>query len=285
MFKILKKEEIAPSTFFFEVEAPFVARRIKAGQFIVLRIDEKGERIPLSYCGADPERGVINLIVQSVGKTSQKLNDMKEGDAILDLVGPLGKETEIEKYGTCVLLGGGFGAGAIIPIAKALRAAGNHVVSIVGAREKSLLVMEKDVEAASDEIKVTTNDGSYGMKGMVTDALSQILADRKVDFILGIGPVPMMKAISDMTKPYGIKTMVSLNSVMVDGTGMCGSCRVTVGGETKFACVDGPDFDGHQVDYDELSKRLKMFEAYEKLAYEAYLEHRGRCASEKRSDR
>ena len=277
MHKILKKKEIAPNTFYYDIEAPFIAKKIKAGQFVVLRIDEKGERIPLSYCGADPEKGIINLIIQSVGKTSQRLNDMREGNTILDMVGPLGKETEIEQYGTCVLLGGGFGAGAIIPIAIALRKVGNRVISIVGAREKSLLIMEKEVKAASDEIRVTTNDGSHGMKGMVTDALAEILSGTKVGFVLGIGPVPMMKAISDMTRPHGIKTMVSLNSVMVDGTGMCGSCRVTVGGETKFACVDGPDFDGHQVDYDELSKRLKMFETYEKRAYEAYLEHRGKC--------
>ncbi len=277
MHTIITKKEIAPNTFYYDIEAPLVAKKIKAGQFVVLRIDERGERIPLSYCGADPEKGIINLIVQSVGKTSRQMNDMKKGDSILDIVGPLGKATEIEKYGTCVLLGGGFGAGAIIPIAKALRSASNRIISIIGAREQNLLIMEKEVTAASDEIRVTTNDGSYGMKGMVTDALAEILAKEKVGFVLGIGPVPMMKAISEMTKPHGIKTMVSLNSVMVDGTGMCGSCRVTVGGETKFACVDGPDFDGHLVDYEELSKRIKMFETYEKLAYDAYLKHQGQC--------
>ncbi len=281
MFKILKKKEIAPKTFYYDVEAPLIAKKIQAGQFIVLRIDEKGERIPLSYCGADAERGVINLIIQAVGKTSEKLNDMKEGEAILDMVGPLGKPTEIEKYGTCVLMGGGFGAGAIIPIAIALKDAGNHIISIVGAREKKLLMMEKELREVSDEVMVTTDDGSYGMKGMVTDALSEILADRKVHFIIGIGPVPMMKAISNMTKPHGIKTMVSLNSVMVDGTGMCGSCRVTVGGVTKFACVDGPDFDGHQVDYEELSKRIKMFEKFEKMAYDRYLNQKHNCHIDK----
>ncbi len=285
MFKILKKKEIAPQTFYYDMEAPLIAKKIQAGQFIVLRIDEQGERIPLSYCGADPEKGVINLIIQSVGKTSEKLNDMKEGDIVQDMVGPLGKATEIENYGTCVLLGGGFGAGAIIPIAIALRKAGNHVISIVGAREKKLLLMEKELREVSDDVKVTTNDGSYGMKGMVTDALREILAERDVHFIIGIGPVPMMKAISEMTKPKGIKTMVSLNSVMVDGTGMCGSCRVTVGGETKFACVDGPDFDGHEVDYEELSSRIKMFEKFEKLAYDQYLSQKHNCHIDKQVER
>ena len=285
MFKILKKKEIAAKTFYYEMEAPLIAKKIKAGQFIVLRIDEKGERIPLSYCGADPEREVISLIIQSVGKTSEKLNDMKEGDAILDMVGPLGTPTEIEKYGTCILLGGGFGAGAIIPIAIALKKSGNHVISIVGAREKKLILMEKELREVSDDVKVTTDDGSYGMKGMVTDALSEILADREAHFVLGIGPIPMMKAISNMTKPYGIKTMVSLNSVMVDGTGMCGSCRVTVGGVTKFACVDGPDFDGHQVDYEELSSRIKMFEKFEKIAYDQYLNHKHSCHIDKPAEK
>lgn len=284
MFKILKKREIAPQTFYYNMEAPLIAKKIQAGQFVVLRLDEPGERIPLSYCGADPDKGIINLIIQSVGKTSEKLNDMKEGDSILDMVGPLGKPTEIEKYGTCVLLGGGFGAGAIIPIAIALRKAGNHVISIVGAREQKLLLMEEELRKVSDDVKVTTNDGSYGMKGMVTDALKKILEEHDVHFIIGIGPVPMMKAISAMTKPKDIKTMVSLNSVMVDGTGMCGSCRVTVGGETKFACVDGPDFDGHEVDYEELSSRIKMFEKFEKIAYDQYLGKKHNCYIDKQAE-
>jgi len=273
MHLIRTKRKLATNTYLFEVEAPFVARARKPGQFLVLRIREGGERIPLTIAGGDADRGTIRFVVQAVGKTTHELTELEPGDSISDVVGPLGTPTHIDRYGTVVLLGGGYGTAAIIPVAQGMREAGNKVISVIGARTKDLVILEQELRAVSDELYVTTDDGSYGMKGLVTDALREIIREQEGDvgFVMAVGPIPMMKAVSEMTKPCGIKTVVSLNTIMVDGTGMCGSCRCTVGGVTKFACVDGPDFDGHQVDFDEVAKRNKMYVELERKAYELYL--------------
>lgn len=260
MFKILKKEEWSPSVFAMEIEAPRVARKAKAGQFIVLRVDEEGERIPLTIADFNRETGAVLIVFQVIGASTMKLAALEAGDAIVDFVGPLGQPSEIEKFGTVVVVGGGIGVAPTYPIARAMKEAGNKVIAIMGAKTKDILIMEEEMKAVTDEVVVTTDDGSYGMKGFVTNAV-QALVDRgeKIDQITAIGPVIMMKSVADATRSLGIRTIVSLNPIMVDGTGMCGGCRVQVGDETKFACVDGPEFDGHLVDFKGLMSRQRMY--------------------------
>ena len=240
MFKILKKEEWSPSVFAMEIEAPRVAKKAQAGQFIVLRVDEKGERIPLTIADFNRETGAVLIVFQVIGASTMKLAELKVGDSIVDFVGPLGQPSEIEKLGTVVVVGGGIGVAPTYPIARAMKEAGNKVIAIMGAKTKDILIMEEEMKAVTDEVVVTTDDGSYGIKGFVTNAV-QALVDRgeKIDQITAIGPVIMMKSVADATRDLGIRTIVSLNPIMVDGTGMCGGCRVQVGDETKFACVDG----------------------------------------------
>ncbi len=263
--KILVKKELAPKMHYLKVWAPLIANKAKPGQFVIIRLNEAGERIPLTIADNDPDKGTITLLVQEAGKTTTLLGRMKEGESIQDLVGPLGVPSHIDKFGKVVCIGGGFGIAAIHLIAKTLREVGNEVISIIGARSKNLLIMEDEMRNASSILKIATDDGSYGEKGFVTDILRRLLEqDRKPDLVIAVGPVPMMKAVSEMTHAYHIKTIVSLNPIMIDGTGMCGGCRVNVGGKTKFACVEGPDFDGHQVDFDLLMKRQKTYTVLEK---------------------
>ncbi len=269
-FLILNKHELCHNTFHYEVEAPFIAKKIKPGQFIIVRHSTQSERIPLSVCGWDAEKGSIQIIINSVGKTSTEINNLKPGNKFADMVGPLGVRSRVTKYnGTCVVIGGGYGVGAIIPTARELKAIGNRVIGVIGARSKNLLLMVEELKSACDEVIITTNDGSEGMTGFVTTALEEIMNRETVEHVLAIGPVPMMEAVSNMTREKKIETYVSLNAIMVDGTGMCGACRVTIGGKVKFACIDGPDFNGHKVDFGELVKRQKMFVNEEKRAFEA----------------
>lgn len=275
MYQIIRKKRLAPSICLFDVSAPDIARKRKPGQFVIVIINEKGERIPLTIVDANPEEGWITIVCQAVGKSTYLLNDMKEGEYIFSVVGPLGQPTHIEKYGTCVCIGGGVGIAPVYPIAEALKNYGNKIISILGARNKDLLIMEDYMKKVSDKIIITTDDGSYSKKGLVTDALQELIDNReKIDLVLAIGPVIMMKYVSLLTKKYQIKTMVSLNPIMVDGTGMCGCCRVTLGEERKFACVDGPEFDGHLVDYDELMMRLGMYKNKEKITLDNYLKQK-----------
>lgn len=271
MFKILSTKELAPNIKLFEFDAPLIAQKAQPGQFVVLRINETGERIPLTIADAHKDKGILVIVFQEVGKTTKLLGMLKPGDVVLDLIGPLGKPSEIEKYGTVICIGGGVGTPEIFPVARALKAAGNKVISIIGARSKNLLIMEQEMKSVSDELYITTDDGSYGEKGLVTDVLKKII-DRgeKIDCLFAVGPVIMMKAVSDLTRPYNIRTIVSLNPIMLDATGMCGVCRVEVGGETKFACVDGPEFDGHKVDFDLLLKRLKTYIKEERASLELF---------------
>jgi ferredoxin--NADP+ reductase len=257
-----------------------VAKKRKAGQFLVLRRTEVGERIPLTIVSSDAGEGSVTIIFQAVGKSTTDFARMKPGDAYLDVVGPLGLATHIEKFGTVVGIGGGIGAAPLLPIATAIKEAGNRLLSIVGARTKDLLILEDEMRAISDEIVITTDDGSYAKKGFVTTALQEFI-DRgeKIDLCIAIGPVPMMRAVAEVTRPHGIKTMVSLNPIMVDATGMCGACRVTVGGTTKFVCVDGPEFDGHQVDFKELVMRNRAYLREEKVAMERIEHEDGKCVS------
>ena len=265
MYKILNAEELSAGVKSFIVEAPMVARKCQAGQFIILRIDEVGERIPLTIADYDREKGTIQLIFQEVGDTTRQLGTLKEGDALLDVAGPLGKATEIENYGTVVCIGGGIGVAPVYPIARAYKKAGNRVVSIIGARNADLLIMEKEMRSVSDVLHITTDDGSAGRKGLVVDPLKDMIAaGEKIDRVMAIGPMVMMRGVAEVTRPHGIHTLVSLNPIMVDGTGMCGGCRCSVGGETKFACVDGPEFDGHAVDFNGLMSRARMYQTQER---------------------
>ena len=267
-YKILTKRYLAPNTFHFTIEAPWVAKKIEAGQFLIVRPHILSERIPLSIAGWNRESGTINIIVFAVGKTTSEINSMAEGEAFQDLVGPLGNRSEIpENLGTCVVIGGGYGTGAILPTAIEMKNSGHKVIGIVGARNFENLIMVNELNEICDEVLITTNDGSAGMQGLVTDALRLVLDREPIIHVLAIGPVPMMKAVSELTKPEKISTHVSLNAIMVDGTGMCGACRVTVGEETKFACFHGPDFNGHLVDFENLVKRQKMFVKQERIAY------------------
>jgi len=271
-FKILEKAQLGPDSILMRVNAPHVAKNAKPGQFIILRPHEKGERIPLTIARADREKGEVTIIFQVVGKSTKYLSLLKEGDEIHDFVGPLGRPTEIENFGTVACLGGGFGTAVLYPLVRALRETGNYVIVINGARSANLLILENELKELSHEYYVTTDDGTKGLKGFVTDMLRKLLEDGKhIDRVFAVGPVPMMKSVADLTKNWNIKTIVSLNPIMVDGTGMCGACRVNVGGETKFACVDGPEFDAHLVDFDLLMKRLAMYKDLEKYSYELFL--------------
>ena len=270
MFTIRKKQLLSPDVYRYEVDAPRVAEKTQPGQFVILRTHEEGERIPLTVADFDREKGVLTLIFQVVGASTELLAQMKEGDAILDLVGPLGQKSHIASgLGTVVCIGGGIGVAPVYPITRGMKEAGNRVISIIGAKSQDILIMEKEMRAASDETLVTTDDGSYGIKGFVTTALKELLArGERIDLVYAIGPVVMMKSVADVTRPLGIKTIVSLNPIMVDGTGMCGGCRVQVGGETKFACVDGPEFDGAIVDFAGLQARQGMYREMEARARE-----------------
>jgi ferredoxin--NADP+ reductase len=271
LYKILLREDLVPGIHLFKVAAPAVAAKARAGQFVVVRIDEKGERIPLTIADWDKDKGTVTIVFMEVGATTARLALLKEGDAIADFVGPLGVPAEIDKYGTVVCVAGGVGTAVVAPIARALKNAGNRIISILGARSKELIFWEDVLGGVSDRMIVTTDDGSYGRKGVVTEPLKELLeSGEKIDRVVAIGPVVMMKFCSLTTAPSGIKTIVSLNPIMVDGTGMCGCCRVSVGGDTKFACVDGPDFDGHKVDWDLLAARQRIYLDEEKCAYDEW---------------
>jgi len=267
MFKILNNRRLIENIVQLEVEAPLIARNALAGQFVVVRTHEKGERIPLTI--ADAQGSVITLVVQEAGASTKILGGMKAGEEIKDILGPLGHPTEIENFGTVACVGGGVGVAVIHPIVKAMKEGGNNVISIIGSRCEDLLVYRKEINAFSDKDYITTDDGSCGLKGFVSDQLKKIIDDgTKIDRVIAVGPVPMMKAVANVTRPHKIKTMVSLNSLMLDATGMCGVCRVVIGGQVKFTCVDGPEFDAHHVDFDELSSRLNAYKDEEKLALE-----------------
>jgi ferredoxin--NADP+ reductase len=271
MYLIKEARFLAPDVKLLRIEAPRVARMRKAGQFVIVRVHDRGERIPLTIADSNPADGTITIIVQGVGLTTKLINELNEGDAMLDVVGPLGAASEIELFGTSVVIGGGVGTAIAYPTAVAMKQAGNHVISIVGARNKGLLILEDEVKATSDELYVMTDDGSYGEQGFVTTKLQQLIdRPREINHVLAIGPVPMMKAVADVTRPHGIQTVCSLNPIMVDGTGMCGGCRVLVGGESRFACVDGPEFDAHQVDFDVLMQRNRMYKTQEQAARERH---------------
>ncbi|MDF9407478.1 MAG: Dihydroorotate dehydrogenase B (NAD(+)), electron transfer subunit [Pelotomaculum sp. PtaB.Bin013] len=271
MYKILKREVLAPTLFLFDIEAPLVARKAKPGQFIILRIHDEGERIPLTIADFDREKGTITCVFQEVGKTTMELATLNEGDSVRDFVGPLGEPSHIEKLGKIVCVGGGVGVAPVHPIARALKEAGNEVIGIIGARTKELLFWEDKMRNACTELRVTTDDGSYVRQGFVTDVLKEVVEEKgDIALCVAIGPLPMMRAVCNMTKEYNIKTIVSLNSIMVDGTGMCGCCRVTVGGQTKFACVDGPEFDGHAVDFAEMARRSVIYKSQEQAAVERF---------------
>ena len=272
MFRVISKEEIAPKFHRFVVEAPEVARKHKPGQFVMVLPADTGERIPLTIAASDPATGTITLVVQEVGKTTMSMALMAAGDAFLSVVGPLGTPTHIEKFGTVVCVGGGAGIAPMLPIAGGLRRAGNRVLSILGGRTQELVILRAEMEAVSDEIVYTTDDGSFGRKGLVTHALAELIESHgKPDLVVAIGPAIMMKAVAEMTRPLAIPTLASLNSIMVDGTGMCGACRIAVDGQTKFVCVDGPEFDAHKVDFDLLIKRLRMYLPEEQVAREKFL--------------
>jgi len=274
MFKILKKQELAPKIKLMDVSAPEIARKAKPGQFVVLRVDDKGERFPLTLVDWNCEEGWIRLIFQEVGVSTIKLGSLSVGDSILDVVGPLGTPSEIMNYGLVAVVGGGVGTAPAYPIAKALKKSGNRIVSIIGARSAELLILEDEMREVSDELYISTDDGSKGHKGFVSDVLKMLIEKNyPFNLVYAVGPAIMMKVVASVTKPYGIKTVVSLNPIMVDATGMCGACRVTVGGKTKFVCVDGPEFDAHEVDFDELMKRQRMYLDEERRALEKFDKH------------
>jgi ferredoxin--NADP+ reductase len=260
MYKILEKKTLSETVKLMKIDAPLVAKKATAGQFIILRIDEKGERIPLTIADYDREEGSVTVIFMEVGKTTKQLGILKVGDELLNFAGPLGTSSEIEKYGTVICIGGGVGIAPLYPIVRELKKIGNYVISILGARNEKLLMLENEIEEYSDELHICTDDGSKGRKGFVSDVLQDLIDKKtKIDIVWAIGPVIMMKVVANLTKKYDLKTIVSLNPIMVDGTGMCGGCRVSIGGETKFACVDGPEFDGHLVDFDNLMLRNRRF--------------------------
>ncbi|RLI06441.1 sulfide/dihydroorotate dehydrogenase-like FAD/NAD-binding protein [Candidatus Bathyarchaeota archaeon] len=259
-FKVISIEELAPNIKRIVVHAPLIASKAQAGQFVILRVDEYGERFPLTLVDWKPAEGLITLIFQEVGVSTKKLGSLKAGDCIMDVIGPLGNPTEIKNYGTVAVIGGGVGTALIYPWIRALKSCGNRVITILGARTESLLLLEDDLRAVSDGIYISTDDGSKGIKGFTSDVLKNLISEgKRFDLVMAAGPVPMMRAVAEVTRPYKIKTIVSLNPIMVDGTGMCGACRVKVGGEIKFACVDGPEFDAHKVDFRQLMNRLRFY--------------------------
>jgi ferredoxin--NADP+ reductase len=276
MNKILEARFLAPDIKLFRIEAPKIAEKRKPGQFVIVRVHDLGERIPLTIADSNIEEGTITIIVQGIGKTTKHLNKKEAGDYIHDVVGPLGKPSHIENFGTAVSIGGGVGTAIAYPTAKALKDAGNHTISIIGGRTKELVLLEGELQEFCDEVYPTTDDGSYGFHGFVTQKLQELIdSGRKIDFVLAIGPIPMMKAVADLTKPYGIKTVVSMNPIMIDGTGMCGCCRLTYDGKTVFACIDGPEFDAHLVDYETLIKRNRTYLTEEKTSLDHF------CRAEK----
>jgi ferredoxin/flavodoxin---NADP+ reductase len=266
VYEIVETRPLARNIKLFVIKAPRIARKQKPGQFVIVRLDESGERIPLTIAGADPEAGTVTIVVQAIGKTTMLLCMLEAGDSILDVVGPLGKPSEIENFGTAVVVSGSVGTAMAYPTARELKRAGNKVISIVGARSKELLVLEDEVRDVSDETYIVTDDGTYGDKGLVTDKLKEVMAAQKLNYVLACGPVPMMRAVAKMTAPDNIKTIVSLNSIMVDGTGMCGGCRVLVGDKSEFACVDGPEFDANRVNFEVLMQRNNMYREQERLS-------------------
>ncbi len=281
MNKIVEARFLGPDTKLFRIEAPKIAEKRKAGQFIILRVLPDGERIPLTIADSDILNGTITIIAQGIGKTTKELNRLETGDFIQDLVGPLGKASHIENFGTAVSIGGGVGTAIAFPTAKALKEAGNHVISIIGGRSKEFIILENEMREVCDEVYATTDDGSYGYHGFVTNKLKDIIdGGTKVDFVLAIGPIPMMKAVAEVTRPYGIKTVVSLNPIMVDGTGMCGGCRAVVDNKTVFVCVDGPEFDAHQVDFAVLTQRNRIYLEEEKTSLTNHVCNIDKMASE-----
>ncbi len=272
MSRIVGKEYLSENVVRLEVEAPVIARKRKAGHFVIVKIGKEGERIPLTISQADSSKGTITLIIQRVGVTSHKLSDMDEGDEITDLVGPLGHPTRIDKAGTVLCAGGGVGIAPLLPIVEAFHQAGNRIVAVLAARTKELLILENEIREHSDDVIIMTDDGTYGHKGLITNGMEMIIQSEKINLAITIGPAIMMKYTSILTKKYNIPTIASLNSIMVDGTGMCGACRVTAGGRTKFVCVDGPEFDAHDIDFDELLMRLGAYKEQENVAYQKFLE-------------
>lgn len=270
MFKIVDKSNFSPNVLRIEIEAPLIAKSRKAGHFVIVRVDEQGERIPLTIAGADVARGTITLVVQKMGVSSTKLCNLNVGDSVLDVVGPLGKATHIEKFGTVVCACGGVGTAPMLPIVEALKQAGNRVITVLAARTKELIILEEEMRQLSDEVVIMTDDGSYGKQGLVTAGVEEVILREKVDFCVTIGPAIMMKFVSLTTLKHNVPTIASLNTIMVDGTGMCGACRVSVGGETKFVCVDGPEFDAHKVDFDEMMMRLGAYRAEEQEAMKRF---------------
>ena len=269
MFRIVRKEELRPTVTLYEIEAPLVAKKAQPGQFIILRVDEQGERIPITINDYDPDKGTVTIIVQTVGATTEKLKQLQQGDCLQDFVGPLGKATETEGKKKVCVVGGGVGCAIAYPVLKKFHDDGAEVHAVVGFKNKDLVILEDDFRKSSDVLKICTDDGSYGQKGLVTDALKELIdAGNQYDEVFAIGPMVMMKFVSKTTEPYGIPTTVSMSPIMIDGTGMCGGCRLSVGGEMKFACVDGPDFGGHKVDWDLAVKRNQMYQAFEKHKYE-----------------
>ena len=267
MYEVVKAEKLTPDVIRLEIRAPHIARKAKAGQFIMVTPDEHGERIPLTMADFSPEKGTITIAALEVGKTTKQLGKMKAGDKVFSLVGPLGLPTHLQKFGNVVSIGGGIGLALMYPVVRAFRQAGNHTINIIGARNEKLLIYEDEIKSVSDEFYVCTDDGSKGHHGFVSDILKKLIAEnKKIDVVYAVGPIIMMKVIANITKPYNIKTIVSLNPIMVDGTGMCGSCRVIVSGETKFGCVDGPEFDGHLVDFDNLTARNRRYIPEEQVA-------------------
>jgi ferredoxin--NADP+ reductase len=281
VYRIVEKKVLAQTVTKYVIEAPYVARKRKAGNFVIIRVDETGERIPLTLVDSDPKAGTITLIVQALGKTTKALALKNEGDFIQDVMGPLGNPTPIESGKIIACVGGGVGTAELYPIAKALKDAGNTLYTIVGARSKELVILEKEMESVSTKLYITTDDGSYSRKGFVTDQLKELLdSNLGINMVYAIGPLPMMRAVSNLTKPYQIRTLVSLNAVMVDGTGMCGGCRVTVNGKMKFACVDGPEFEGHEVDFDEMLLRNRSYTDMEKISIDRFNESPHVCRRE-----
>jgi ferredoxin--NADP+ reductase len=282
MSKILEKKLLRkPDVFYFKIDAPLISRKALPGQFVILRLHAAGERIPISLADINPAEGTISIIVMAVGKTTTELSLMDAGDAILDLCGPLGNSTHIENVGKVIVVGGGFGVAPLFPIARAFKAAGNEVVCVMGARSRDLLLYEQEMEEVCSRVLVTTDDGSKGMKGVVTEALRRELEQGGTGLVVTVGPAIMMKFVADTTRTFGVKTIVSLNPIMVDGTGMCGGCRVTVGGKTLFACTDGPEFDGHQVDWDTFMTRQKTYVPEQKESFEAWKERHAGVLCEK----
>ena len=271
MTKILRKEQFSEHVVMLEIEAPRIAKKRKPGHFVIVKTGNEGERIPLTISMADPEKGTISLVIQKVGVTSHKIASLEPGDEVTDVVGPLGQATHIEKLGTVLCAGGGVGIAPLLPIVQAMKSAGNKIITVLAARSRDLIILEEQMRNYSDEVIITTDDGSYGKKGLVTEGMEQVIRREKVDQAITIGPAIMMKYTAVLTKKYNIPTIASLNTIMVDGTGMCGACRVSVGGKTRFVCVDGPEFDAHDVDFDELLMRLGAYQDEEHASYERYL--------------